>query len=127
MKTLKTLFVTFLLATFALASFGANYNETRFEVKNNVDLKTTIKKMISDDFVNVNNYFHQNGISNLNERVLVKFYIDENNKVQVIAVEGGSDDAKAYVKQLLGEKKIKASDVVAQKYYSLALVIDYRS
>jgi threonine synthase len=47
--------------------------------------------------------------------------------VQVIAVDGGSDDAKAYVNQLLDEKKIKASNAVAQKYYSLALVIDYRS
>lgn len=126
MKTLKTLFVTLLLATCAFTSIGNNINETRFEIKNNVDLKTTIKKMISNDFVNVNNYFHQKGISKLNEKVLVKFYINENCKMEVIDVEGTSNHAKAYINQLLDKKKIKASNFVFNKQYSLAIVIDYR-
>jgi hypothetical protein len=127
MKTLKTLLVTLMLATFAMTTFAIDYNESRFEIQNSTDLRTTIKKMLSDDFVNVNNYFHKHGISDLKDDVLVKFFIDENNRFQVVDVEGGSDDAKSYVKQLLNNKKVNASDAVVKKSYQLSLKIDYRS
>lgn len=127
MKTFKTLFVTLMLATFAMTTFANDYNESKLEIQNSADLRTTIKKMLSDDFVNVNNYFHENGISDLKDDVLVKFYIDENSRFQIIDVEGGSDDAKTYVKQLLNNKKVKASDAIVKKSYHFTLKIDYRS
>jgi len=127
MKTLKTLFLTIIFASFGLAAFSNAYNETRYAVENTNDLKVTIKKMVTNDFSDVNNYFHQNGIENLDEAVVVKFYINKENKIQVVDVEGTDEQAKSYVKQLLNNKMIKTGETLTNKYYKLAIKLDYRS
>lgn len=127
MKTLKTLLMTFALATLSVLALAADYNESVYEIRTENDLKTTIKKMVSNDFTAINNYFVRNGIENLKEDVTVKFYIDKESKMQVVDVEGTDEDARNYIKQLLNGKKVKATDVVLNKYYKLGIKIDYRS
>lgn len=127
MRTLKTLFLTIIFASLGIAAFSNAYNETRYEVENTNDLKATIKKMVTNDFASVNNYFHQNGIDNLKEDVVVKFYINEENKIQVVDVIGDDQQATTYVMQLLNNKKIKTVELLTNKYYQLAIKLDYRS
>jgi threonine synthase len=83
--------------------------------------------MVANDFSSINNYFIRNGIENLKEDVMVKFYIDKENKMHIVEVEGNDEDARTYIKQLLDGKKVIASDMVVNKYYLLGIRIDYRS
>jgi hypothetical protein len=127
MKTLKTLLMTMTLAAFTLIALAADYNESRYEFNPKNDLKTTIKKMVANDFSSINNYFIRNGIETLNEDVKVKFFIDKENKMHIVEVEGNDENARTYIKQLLDGKKVKASDMLLNKYYLLGIKIDYRS
>lgn len=127
MKTIKTLFLTLMLAVLSLSSFSIDYNESRYEIKTENNLKTVIKRMVTKDFYRTDNYFHNNNIPDLKEVVVVKFLINSDNKIQVIEIDSKSPEAKEYINGLLHNSKVKANGLILNKYYKIEIKLDYQS
>ena len=127
MKTLKTLFLTLMLAVLSMSAFSVNFNESRYEIKAENDLKTIIKRMVSKDFYRIDNYFHSNNISDLDEDVVVKFLINSENKIQVIEMNSKSPEAEEYINSLLHNLKVKANGLLINRYYIIKIKLEYRS
>lgn len=127
MKTLKTLALAFVLALFAGAGYANDYNEISFEVKKSSELPSLIQKMVKEDFVRLNNYFHLNNIDKLRADVTFEFYISKDDHLHIVSVDSKDFEASDYVKQLLENTKVPVSDTIANKKYKLVLKLDYRS
>lgn len=127
MKTLKTLSIAIAFIVIATVTFANTYNVTNFEVKASTDLPVIIKHMVKQDFTRLNNYFHLNNIDKLKADVTFEFFINNDNKINIVSIESKDQQATEYVKQLLNQTKLNVNDNVANKVYKLVIKLDYRT
>jgi len=126
MKTLKTLSIAIIFTVIATVTFANTYNVISFEVKASSELPVIIKHMVKQDFIRLNNYFYQNNINKLKADVTFEFFIDDDNKINIVSIESNDQQAAEYVKQLLHQTKLNVNDSVANKNYKLVIKLDYR-
>jgi hypothetical protein len=127
MKTLKSLALVIFITLFTGVSYANDYNEISYEIKTCQELPSLIQKMVKEDFVRLNNYFHLNNIDKLKADVTFEFYISKDDQLHIVSVESNDFEATDYVKQLLDNTKVPVVDAVANKKYKLVLKLDYRS
>lgn len=127
MKTLNTFFITVLLTAISIFSNANEYNETELDVKSIKDLTVSIKQMVRADFVNTGNYFYQNNIDKMNQKVVIQFYINNKKEINLLNVESDDYQAKDYITLLLDGKKIETTDFTLNKKFCLIIKLDYRT
>lgn len=127
MKTLKILSIAALFTLLAGVTFANTYYETHYEVQSYTDLPTVIKQMVKSDFVRIDNYFNQKNISEMNETVVIEFYVDKDQRIQITSTNSENEEADEYINQLLDNAKINADQSVVNKKYKLKLYLYYKS
>ncbi|MBN2806022.1 MAG: hypothetical protein JXR22_05135 [Prolixibacteraceae bacterium] len=127
MKTIKSLALVLFITLFTGVSYANDFNEISYEVKTSQELPSLIQKMVKEDFVRLNNYFHLNNIDKLRADVTFEFYISKDDHLHIVSVESKDFEATDYVKQLLDNTKVPVADTVTNKKYKLVLKLDYRS
>lgn len=126
MKTLKTFLITVLFASISIFSNANEYNETTLDVESIKDLTVSIKKMVITDFRECNNYFYQHNIDRMKEDVIIVFYVNNKNEINLLNVNSDDDSAEDYISHLLDGKKIKSDSSALNKKYRLTIKLDYR-
>lgn len=127
MKTLQLLTIVFAFTALAMAPNANAHNVTSYEVQKGTDLKTTIKKMVKNDFRKYNNYFYKNDIDRLKEDVVVLFYVNHENKIQVKSTSCKNCFASEYVQQLLQDAKVNVDKSMTNRMLRIELKLDYRT
>ncbi|MDA3930007.1 MAG: hypothetical protein PF541_13740 [Prolixibacteraceae bacterium] len=127
MKTLKFLAILVVLTAIATVTTANTYIETNYVVTSSYDLPTTIKKMVKADFVNTNNYFHQNNIYSMKEEVMLFLKVNDKNELEVIKTVSESESASEYLHLLLDNSKLDVENVLINKVFRLKVKIDYRT
>jgi hypothetical protein len=130
MKTqnlLKSVLLVVVLATTSLIAVANNNNETSFQVESSTDLKETIGRIVENDFKCTDNYLQQFNITEINDNVNLKFYIDSEKRIHVIAAESNNIQAAKYVEELLDNYILSADKSMLNRYFILGLKVVYRS
>jgi hypothetical protein len=125
MKTLTkiSIIVAITIATFTVKA----ENVTNFKITDYSDLKESIKQTVQHDFSQPGNYLYKNGVDKLEEKVEIIFFINPDNSVRIMKLQGENKLATDYVKQLLNKEAFEVDESLCGKMYKMDLYLNYRA
>lgn len=127
MKTLKFFLLAILLATTTSLVSAKTYNELALDVDNLPKLTSTLQRMVKSDFNQLDNFFDQNQIEEMNETVKLTFMVTAEKKLKVLSAECENKKASEYLTQLFNNQKIKVDDTLKQRKFKLNIKLIYKS
>jgi hypothetical protein len=122
MKTRKTTFT--LIIAFVMMTGLAFAGETTTSMAKK-ELLHEITSSLNDGIKDWNNYFYQNDINKVDEKVRVYIVVNKDQSLKLIRVVCENPDATGYVKHIFGSEKMKADKALVGTAYRFNLSLRY--
>lgn len=121
MKTKKTLTLVIVFLMMTGLTFAG---ETAIDMAKK-ELCHEITECFNRDIKHWNNYFYQNGINRIEEKVKVCFIVNGDQSLSIIRISCEDGDAENYVKHIFKTRKVKADKILVGKAYTFNLRLKY--
>ncbi|WP_430972648.1 hypothetical protein [Sunxiuqinia rutila] len=91
------------------------------------DLYNEISDCFKEEIKDWNNYFYQNNINQLDEKVQVCFIVNGDQSLSLVRLRSDDEAAKDYVKHIFKTSELKADKVLVGKAYVFNLAVRYNT
>lgn len=86
-----------------------------------------ISECFKEDISNWNNYFFKNNINNVDEKLEISFYVNDDQSLSVFRIRCENPEACEYVKSVFKANKMYADKVLTGKAYTFRLHLLYKA
>ncbi|WP_157624905.1 hypothetical protein [Sunxiuqinia dokdonensis] len=124
MKTTRTM--TLMVVAFLMMT-GLTFASETTATMAKKELYHEITEVFNNDLKDWNNYFYQNDIDKLDEKVQVCFIVNGDQSLSLVRVKSKDGAATDYVKHVFKTRKIEADKVLVGKAYIFNMDLRYEA
>lgn len=124
MKTTRTM--TLMVIAFFMMTGLSFAGETAASMAQK-ELVQEITEVFKKDIKDWNNYFYQNDINKLDEKVKICFIVNGDQSLSLIRLSSKDGRAKDYVKHVFKTQKMEADKVLVGEAYVIHLALSYEA
>ena len=121
---MKTTTVSMMVIAFFMMTGLTFAGETATDMAKK-ELYHDIKECFQDDIKEWDNFFYQNGINRMDEKLQVCVFVNGDQSLSVIRIRSENPDAKDYVKHVFNTQELEAGKVLVGKAYVFNLSVRY--
>lgn len=123
---MKTQRITMMVIAFFMMTGLVAAGETESAVNMaKKELYQEIKTCFKDDINKPFNYFYQNNINRVDDRVQICFVVDHDQSLRIVRLRCDDPDARDYVKHVFKNRKLTADSVLVGKAYIVNMTLRY--